>query len=67
MVIIPKLTYVNKMAEGLDAMSWVKFGGFQSQLEVTCVSSHTEELWYNETVWMMKNIFALLPGVESNE
>ena len=28
----------------------VKFGGFRSQLQVSCVSSHTEELWYNETV-----------------
>ena len=42
------------MTERLDTMSSVKLGGFRSQLEASCVSSHTEELWYNETVclWM---------------
>ena len=42
------------MAERLDTMSGVKLGGSQSQLEASYVSSHTEELWYNETVclWM---------------
>ena len=28
----------------------VKLGGFRSQLQASYVSSHTEELWYNETV-----------------
>ena len=41
---IPELTYVVKMAEGLDTMSSVKLGGFQSQLESSCMFSHTEEL-----------------------
>ena len=47
--------YVIEMAEQLNAMSSVKLGGFQSQLEAFCVSTHPEELWYNETVclWMM--------------
>ena len=27
-----------------------KLGGFQSQFQASCVSRHTEELWYNETV-----------------
>ena len=35
-------------------MSSVKLGEFQSQLEVSSVFSHIEELWYNKTVclWM---------------
>ena len=41
--------YVTEMADRLDTMSCVEFGGFGFQLEVSCVSSHTEELWYNET------------------
>ena len=28
----------------------VKLGGFQSQLETSNMCSHTEELWYKETV-----------------
>ena len=43
-----------EMAEWLDTMSIVKLGGFQSQLEVSCISSYTEELWYNETVCILK-------------
>ena len=37
--------YVTEMAEWLDAMSSVKLDRFQSQLEVSCMSSHIEELW----------------------
>ena len=33
------------MAERLDTMSSVKLGGFRSQAELSCVSSHTDELW----------------------
>ena len=33
-----------EMAERLDTMSNVKLGGFQSQLEESCESSHTDEL-----------------------
>ena len=46
---IPELMYVAKMAEQLDTLSSINLGRFQSQLEMSCVSSHTEELWYNET------------------
>ena len=38
------------MAKRYDTKSNVKLGGFRSQLEVSYVFSHTEELWYNETV-----------------
>ena len=38
------------MAEQLDTKSSIKLGRFQSQIEASFVSSHTEELWYNETV-----------------
>ena len=34
-----------------------KLGGFQSQLEASYVSSHTEELWYNETVCLWMTIY----------
>ena len=42
------------MAEHYNTKSTVKLGRFQSELEVFYVSSHTEELRYNETVcqWM---------------
>ena len=45
---------VRLLAEWSDTKSNVKLGGFQSQLQASCVSSHSEELWYNETVclWM---------------
>ena len=43
--------------ERYDTKSNVKLGGFQSQLEVSCVSSHTEELWYNETVCLCMTIY----------
>ena len=37
-----------------DTESNINLGVFQSQLQVSYVSSHTEELWYNKTVclWM---------------
>ena len=39
-------------------MSSVKLGGFQSQFEASHMSSHTEMLWYNETVCLwMTNIY----------
>ena len=46
--------YVTEMVERLDTKSSVKLSGFRLQLEASCVSSLTEELWYNETVcpWM---------------
>ena len=49
---------VRLMVERSDTKSNVKLGGFRSQLQASYVSSHTEELWYNETVslWMTKYI-----------
>ena len=37
-------------AEWYDTKSNVKLGGFRSQFQVSYMSGHTEELWYNETV-----------------
>ena len=42
--------YVAEVAVRLDSMSRVKLGGFRSKIKVSCVSSHTEELWYNESL-----------------
>ena len=38
------------MVERYHTKSNVKLGGFQSQLEESWVSSHTDESWYNETI-----------------
>ena len=35
----------------------VKLGGFRSQLQASYVSSHTEELWFNETVCLGMTIY----------
>ena len=40
---------VHLLAEWSDTKSNVKLGGFRSKLQVSYVSSHTEELWNNET------------------
>ena len=42
------------MTKRIDIKSSVKFGWFWSQLDASCVSVHTEVLWYNETLglWM---------------
>ena len=37
-------------AEQYDTKSNIKLVRFQSQLQASYVSSHIEELWYNETV-----------------
>ena len=42
----------------------VNLGGFQSQFEASYESSHTEELWYNETVCLWMTIYTLTSGVE---
>ena len=48
------------LAERYDTKSNIKLGGFRSQLQELYVSSHTEELSYNETVyqWMTIYIYA---------
>ena len=51
------MTYVIKMAEQINAISSIKLGGFQSQLEASCMSNQTEELWYNETVCLWMTIY----------
>ena len=48
---------VRLLAERSDAKSYVKLGGFQSQLQASYVSSNTEELWYNETVCLWMTIY----------
>ena len=35
----------------------IKLDGFRSQLQASYVSSHTEELWYNETVCLWMTIY----------
>ena len=49
--------YVINMAEQLDTMSSINLGRFWSQLEANCVSSYTEELWYNKTVFLWMTIY----------
>ena len=41
---------VRLLAELSDTKSNVNLGEFRSQLQASYVSSHTEELWYNETL-----------------
>ena len=48
---------VRLLAERSDTKSHVKLGRFQSQLQASDVSSHTEELWYNETVCLWMTIY----------
>ena len=50
---------VRLLAEWYDTKSNVKLSGFRSQLQVSYDSSHTEELWYYETVclWMTLYIY----------
>ena len=48
---------VHLLAERYDTKSNVKSGGFQSQLQASYVSSHTEELWYNKTVCLWITIY----------
>ena len=45
------------LAERSVTKSNVKLSGFRSQLQASYVSSHTEELWYNETVCRWVTIY----------
>ena len=45
------------MAMWLDTKSSIKLGGFRLQLEASHLPSHTEELWYNETVCLWMSIY----------
>ena len=51
---------VRLLAERYDTKSNVKLGEFRSQLQTSYVSSHIEELWYNETacLWMTLYIWS---------
>ena len=48
---------VSLLAERYDTKSNVKLGRFRSQLQASYVSSHTEELWYNECVCLWMTIY----------
>ena len=48
---------VRLLAEQYDTKSNVKLGWFQSQLQASYVSNHTEELWDNETVCLWITIY----------
>ena len=57
---------VRLLAERSDTKSNVKLGGFRSQLQASYVSSHTEELWCNETVCLWITIYISKYGSESD-
>ena len=48
---------VHLLTEQYDVKSNIKLGRFRSQLQASYVSSHTEELWYNETVCLWMTIY----------
>ena len=48
---------VRLLAERSDNKSNVKLGGFRPQPQASYVSSHTEKLWYNETVCLWMTIY----------
>ena len=54
-MLIPELTLRRRFDLGVCHQPDVKLGGFRSRLGASRVSSHTEELWYDETVclWMI--------------
>ena len=41
----------------LDTMSSVKLGGFRFLLEASCMTIHTEELWYSEILCQRMTIY----------
>ena len=45
--------------ERYDTKPNVKLGGVRSQIKASYVSSHTEELWYNETVCLWMTIYII--------
>ena len=45
------------LAERYDSKSNVKLDRFRSPLQASYVSSCTEELWYNETVFLWMTIY----------
>ena len=63
MVYNSRADVVRLLAEQYDTKSNIKSGGFWSLLQVTYVSSHTEALWYNETVclWITIYVYHIYP------
>ena len=51
---------VHLLAERSDIKSNVKLGGFRSQLQASNVSSHTEKLGFNETLYLWMPIYIYL-------
>ena len=51
------------LAECYDTKSIVKLVWFQSQLEAACMSSHSNELWYNETVGLWMTIYTYICNI----
>ena len=48
---------VRLLAERYETKSNIKLVGFRSQLLASYMFSHTEELWYNETVRLWMTIY----------
>ena len=57
------------LAKRSDTKSNLKLGGFWSQLQASYVSSHTEKLWYNESVylWMTIHIYISVTCADNTE
>ena len=56
---------VRLLAEQFEIKSNVKVGRVSTQFQASYVSSHTEELWYNETVCLWMTIYIRSPWVLS--
>ena len=51
-------TYIEDAdSSAVRCLTGIKSAGFWSQLEASCVSSHTDELWYNEIVCLWMTIY----------
>ena len=50
---------VRLLAERDDTNSNVNLDRFRSPLQASYVSSHTEELWYNETVCLRMTLYTV--------
>ena len=55
------------LAERYDTISNVKLDGFRPQLEASCVSSQSEDLWYNETVCLWMTIYIYMYKIKNNK
>ena len=56
---------VHLLVERSDTKCNVKLGGFRFQLQASYVSSHIEELWYNETVYLWMTIYIYMKVVKN--